>query len=101
MFQQLGSITQEQTKTMSMITTQLKELTNTMTGTFMLLQQIYQRLTPFSYQQYGVSYVSPSPPMMPVPQPTHQFTTPVRRSAKSRIPNTGMYDSQSLFGDEN
>ena len=61
---------------------------------------MYQRPpTPeFSYHQYGSPYLSPSHPMMPVPQRTHQFTTPVQQSAES---NTDVYDSQPLFGDEN
>ena len=100
MFRQLESTSQEQTKTMNMVTTQLKELKNAMTGTLMLLQQTYQRRpTPqYPFRQYGSPYLSPSHPMMPVSQHTHQFTTPVRHSAES---NTDVYDSQPLFGDEN
>ena len=75
MFQQLESTTQEHTTATSMITTQLKELTNMMTGMFMLLQHTYQRPTPFSYHQYGALCVSLSPPVMPVLQRTQQFTT--------------------------
>ena len=106
MLQQLETITQEQTKTMSMTTTQLSELTNTMTGAFMLLQQAHQQPAPgpFPYQQYSSPYVHPAPSqMMPIPHPTRQFTatTPVRRPHESYIQNNDMYDSQSLFGDEN
>ena len=91
MLQQLETITQEQTKTMSMITTQLSELTNTMTGAFMLLQQAHQQPAPGPSQ------------MMPIPHPTRQFTatTPLRHPHESYIQNNDMYDSQSLFGDEN
>lgn len=100
MFRQLESTSQEQMKTMNMVTTQLKELTNAMTGTLMLLQQTHQRPpTPqFPYHQYGSPYLAPLHPMMPVSQRTHQFTTPVQHSAES---NTDVYDSQPLFDDEN
>lgn len=98
MFRQLESTSQEQTKTMNMVTTQVKELTNAMTGTLMLLQQTYQRPpTPqFPYHQYGSPYLSPSHPMMPVPQRTHQSTTPAQHSPESNA-DVHVYNSQPLL----
>ena len=97
MFKQLENTSQEQAKTMNIVTSQLKELTNAMTGTFMLLQQSFQRPpTPqYPYHQYGSPY--PPPPM---PQRTLQFATPVRHSLSAES-NTSAYDSQPLFDDEN
>ena len=79
MFEKLESVSEEQTKTMSLLTTQLLDLTKTMSSAFMLLQQNIQMSNPFPYQPYGVPYApSPSP---------HQNTTPSRHSGE-------LYDSQ-------
>lgn len=66
MFQHLESTSQEQAKTMNIVTTQLKELTNAMTGTLMLLQQSINQTPPtpqYPYHQYGSSYLPPPHPI--------------------------------------
>lgn len=94
MFERLETIKEDQTKTISTLTSQLQELTSAMTGTMMLLQQTMQRPNPFPYQQYGSQYVPPPSPRM---RPDYHYThsTPAQRSLEE------MYDSQPLFEDDN
>ena len=97
MFCHLESTSQEQAKAMNVVTTQLKELTNAMTGTLMLLQQSFNQTpsTPqYPYHQYGSPYLPPPHHMGPH---THQYSTSVQRSAET---NTNIYSSQPLFDDE-
>ena len=94
MFEKLETITEDQTKTMNTLTSQLQELTSAMTGTMMLLQQTMQRPNPFPYQQCGSPYV---PPPFPRMRPDYHYThsTPPQRSLEE------MYDSQALFEYDN
>ena len=84
MFEKLESVSEEQTKTMSLLTTQLLDLTKTMSSAFMLLQQNIQMFNPFPYQPYSVPYAPSPSPML-----NHQNT---RHSGE-------LYDSQPSFED--
>ena len=84
MFEKLELVSEEQTKTMNLLTTQLSDLTKTMSSAFMLLQQNIQMSSPFPYQPYGVPYP-------PSPMVNHHNTTQSRYSE---------YDSQSTFEED-
>ena len=74
MFKKLETVSEEQTKTMSLLTTQLSDLTKTMSSAFMLLQQSSQMPNPFPHQPYNVPYA-------PSPMRNHQNTTPSQHSS--------------------